>query len=116
GRIVREGAPDWSTGVPVREEAIPVPFDDRIIAVVTREANLAVVRSPSALELTYLQTADELSQMLAEGSFPYPGEDPERELTPRVGDGLVRLDASGTVAFASPNAISAYRRLGVTDN
>jgi two-component sensor histidine kinase len=29
-----------------------------------------------------------------------------------VGDGLVRLDADGTVAFASPNALSAYRRLG----
>ena len=30
----------------------------------------------------------------------------------RVGDGLVRLDADGTVSFASPNALSAYRRLG----
>src|SRR5690606_8886890 len=38
--IVRDGDPDWSAGVPVREEAVPVPFDDEIIAVVTREANL----------------------------------------------------------------------------
>src|SRR5207248_2597128 len=37
------------------------------------------------------------------------------ELTsaPRVGDGLVRLDASGKVTYASPNAQSAYRRLGL---
>jgi two-component sensor histidine kinase len=30
-----------------------------------------------------------------------------------VGDGLVRLDDKGTVTFASPNAVSAYRRLGL---
>ncbi len=115
-RIVREGDPDWSTGVPVREEAIPVRFDDAMIAVVTREANLSMVRSPSQLELTYLQTAGELAQMLAEGNFPFPGEDPERELAPRVGDGMMRIDPGGNVVYASPNAISAYRRLGVRDN
>jgi two-component system, sensor histidine kinase PdtaS len=114
--IIRDGDPDWSTGVPVREEAIPVPFDGDVVAVVTREANLSMVRAPSQLELTYLQAANELSQMLAEGDFPFPGEDPERELAPRVGDGLLRLDPTGVVVYASPNAISAYRRLGVVDN
>jgi two-component sensor histidine kinase len=116
GIIIRDGDPDWSTGVPVREEAIPVPFDGRIIAVVTREANLSMVRAPSQLELTYLQAANELSAMLLEGEFPFPGEDPERELAPRVGDGLLRVDPTGVVVYASPNAISAYRRLGVVDN
>jgi len=115
-RIVRDGEPDWSTGVPVREEAVPVPFGDEVVAVVTREANLSMVRSPSQLELTYLRTADELSAMLADGSFPFPGEDPERELAPRVGDGMLRLDPDGRVVYASPNAISAYRRLGVIDH
>jgi two-component sensor histidine kinase len=115
-RIVREGDPDWSTGVPVREEAIPVTFEGEVIAVVTREANLSMVRSPSQLELTYLQTAGELAEMLAEGNVPFPGEDPERELAPRVGDGLMRVDPDGVVVYASPNAISAYRRLGVLDH
>lgn len=115
-RIVRDGDPDWSSGVPVREEAIPVPFDGTTIAVVTREANLSMVRAPSQLELTYLQTANELSQMLADGVFPLPGEDPDRELTPRVGDGMMRLDPRGVVQYASPNAISCYRRLGVVEH
>ncbi|MFN2558021.1 MAG: sensor histidine kinase [Nitriliruptorales bacterium] len=115
-RIARKGNPDWSTGVPVREEAIPVSFEDEVIAVVTREANLSMVRSPSQLELTYLQTAGELALMLADGQFPFRGEDPERELAPRVGDGLIRLEPNGVVAYASPNAISAYRRLGVVDD
>ncbi len=116
GGIVRDGDPDWSSGTPIREEAIPIPFDGEVIAVVAREGNLATVRAPSQLELTYYQSATDLSLMLAEGAFPYPGEEPERELTPRVGDGLLRLDASGHVVFASPNAVSAYRRLGVTEN
>src|SRR5690606_35586284 len=33
---------------------------------------------------------------------------------PRVGDGLIRLDAAGRVSYASPNAQSAYRRLGLS--
>lgn len=115
-RIIRDGEPDWSSGIPVREESIPVIVDGAVVAVVAREANLSMVRAPSQLELTYLQAADELSAMLAEGAFPYPGEDPEREMAPRVGDGLMRLGPNGGVAFASPNAMSAYRRLGVIDN
>jgi len=31
---------------------------------------------------------------------------------PRVGDGLIRLDVNGSVSYASPNARSAYNRLG----
>ncbi|HWB73019.1 MAG TPA: histidine kinase N-terminal domain-containing protein [Egibacteraceae bacterium] len=112
-RVIRDADPDWSTGVPVREEAIPVRLGDRIVAVVTREANVSTARSPSQLELTYLQSAGELAQMLADGSFPYAGETPEeRELSPRVGDGIMRFDAEGVVTYASPNAVSAYRRLG----
>jgi len=114
GVIVREGGEESSSGIPVREEAIPVCFDGRTIAVVSREANLSMVRAPSPLELTYLQSADELSQMLADGEFPFPGEASEHELAPRVGDGMMRLDPGGTVIYASPNAMSAYRRLGVS--
>jgi two-component sensor histidine kinase len=54
--------------------------------------------------------------MIAEGAFPFDGEDPEREVAPRVGDGMVRVDSTGRVSYASPNAVSAYRRLGVTSN
>jgi two-component system, sensor histidine kinase PdtaS len=113
GRVIRDADPDWSMGVPVREEAIPVRYGDDIVAVVTREANVSTARSPSQLELTYLQAAGHLAQMLSDGTFPYRnGEDEEREHSPRVGDGVARLDAQTEVAYASPNAISAYRRLG----
>ncbi len=31
---------------------------------------------------------------------------------PRAGDGLLRLDPTGAVTYVSPNALSAYHRLG----
>ncbi|BBE23333.1 hypothetical protein MN0502_22160 [Arthrobacter sp. MN05-02] len=35
-----------------------------------------------------------------------------RRGAPRVGDGLIRLDVDGIVQYASPNGVSAFRRLG----
>jgi two-component sensor histidine kinase len=112
-RICREGDPVWLDGVPVREEAIPVIRAGRVIAIVARDTNLESARTPSRLEIAYLRSATDLAQMLAEGEWPYPGDvAPDDGSGPRAGDGLIRLDPDGTVAYASPNALSAYRRLG----
>ena len=113
-RICRERDPDWPGNVPVREETIPVVRAGRVIAVVSRHTDLAAARTPSRLELTYLRTADDLALMIAAGRFPIAGAEGQGEVGPRVGDGLIRLDAFGVVTFASPNAMSAYRRLGLT--
>ncbi|HEY3481221.1 MAG TPA: histidine kinase N-terminal domain-containing protein, partial [Streptomyces sp.] len=112
GRIRREGDPEWREDVPVRVEAIPVRRGDRIIAVISRNTNLLAARTPSRLELTYLQTAADLARMIAEGIFPYPESRDQQDNSPRVGDGVIRLDAEGAVVYASPNALSAYHRLG----
>ncbi|MEP6760871.1 MAG: histidine kinase N-terminal domain-containing protein [Sporichthyaceae bacterium] len=114
GRICRESDPDWPFDVPVREETIPVRRAGTVIAVVSRHTNLAAARTPSRLELTYLRTADDLARMLADGAFPVSPSVDRVLGSPRVGDGLMRLDEQGTVTFASPNALSAFRRLGVT--
>ncbi len=115
-RIAREGEPEWDGGVPVRTEAIPVLHSDRVIAVLARDTNLATTRTPSALESAYLQCANNLALMIAQGAFPFRGSAAELPEAPRVGDGMLRLDGSGKVIFASPNALSAYRRLGYTGN
>ena len=113
GRLVREGEPEWRADVPVRAEAIPVRRDGRVIAVVGRNTNLVGVRTPSRLELTYLRTADDLAQMIAGGWFPNPGQRSDHADTPRVGDGFLRVDPAGVVLYASPNAQSVFRRLGL---
>lgn len=119
GRIWREGDPVWYGDTPARHEAIPVRRRNhgepgRVIAVASRDTNLSVARTPSHLELNYLTTADDLAQMVADGTFPPPPNRSDTTSAPRVGDGLVRLDASGKVTYASPNAQSAFRRLGLT--
>jgi hypothetical protein len=48
--------------------------------------------------------------MISEGTFP--AAKVVTETTPRVGDGLIRLDGNGMVALSSPNAISAFRQIG----
>ena len=113
GKIRREGDPEWREDVPVRVEAIPVRREDNVIAVISRNTNLLAARTPSRLELTYLQTAADLARMIAEGVFPYP-QARDQQGSPRVGDGVVRLDADGVVTYASPNGLSAYHRLGHT--
>ncbi|MEX0429484.1 sensor histidine kinase [Nocardioides sp. DS6] len=114
GRLVREGDPEWRDDLPVRVETIPVRRSGRIIAVLGRNTNLLGVRTPSRLELTYLQTASDLTQMVANGWFPAAGQRSDHTDTPRVGDGFVRVDAEGVVEYASPNALSVYRRLGLS--
>ena len=113
-RVAREGDPEWRDDIPVRVEAIPVRRCDRILGIIARNTNLLGVRTPSRLELAYLQTATELTQMIAHGYFPFPGERSDHADSPRVGDGFVRIDAAGIVTYASPNALSVYRRLGLS--
>jgi two-component sensor histidine kinase len=112
GRICREGDPEWRRGVPVRHETIPVCRDGRVIAVIERSTNLEPARTPSRMDLAYLRAADDLAQMIAAGLFPCPA--PASLHSPRVNDGMLRLSRSGKVTYASPNALSAYRRLGLT--
>ncbi|GAA2106091.1 PAS domain-containing sensor histidine kinase [Microlunatus panaciterrae] len=115
GEITRTSDGKLLAGIPVNVSAIPVRHGDRVIAVVERHTSQLGVRMPSSLEQAYLETAGELSEMVATGAFPLPGEYAERyTLGPRVGDGFIRIDADGDVEYASPNALSAYRRLGLT--
>jgi two-component sensor histidine kinase len=115
-RIFRESDPDWEGDTPIRREAIPILFESKPIAVLGRDSNLTTMRSPSQLELAYLQSAADLASMVATGTFPGPESDREEAAGPRVGDGMVRVDSAGVVLYASPNASSAFRRLGFNGN
>ncbi|HEV7172742.1 sensor histidine kinase [Pedococcus sp.] len=112
-RIVRQKDPIFRDDMPVREEAIPVVRNGRSLAVLTRHTNLAAMRTPSRLELTYQSLADALARMIAAGEFPnVSAPTGQRRGAPRVGDGVIRLDVNGVVSYASPNALSAIHRLG----
>ena len=91
-------------------------MDGEVIAVLGKDANLASIRTPSQLELVYLQSAADLAAMVADGTFPAPDAGIEEGSGPRVGDGVVRIEPDGTIIYASPNALSAFSRLGINGN
>jgi two-component sensor histidine kinase len=101
---------------PVRELCIPVSFQGRTVGVVTKESAPLVGRQPGELERTYVEVFNRFARMISTGDFPFAGELGPSEEAPRVGDGVILLDGSMRVAYASPNAVSALHRIGVHAN
>ncbi|CAB4612723.1 MAG: histidine kinase [Actinobacteria bacterium] len=112
GEIDRDSEAEKVGELLIKEETVPVFFDGRVIAVISRHRNAELMRSPSRLELNYREIAHKIYQMVAEGTFPIQNSFYRSESAPRVGDGLIRLDSSGQITYASPNARSAFNRAG----
>jgi two-component sensor histidine kinase len=100
-------------GERVRVTAVPVRFAGSVVAVMVREASLGLDQNPSELAVQYQQVFDRLARMVADGIFPFVDEAVVSTGGPRVGDGVFVLDADGRIEFASPNAVSALRRVGI---
>lgn len=112
---VSEGELEGSTMTDVvRMMAIPVRADHRPVAVLAREWSPRVGRQPGELERTYLSIFERFAVMISEGSFPFPGRAADSSAAPRVGDGAMVLDAEARVVYASPNAVSALHRVGIS--
>lgn len=118
--IVDSSAPDWFEETPTRVRAVPIvrggvgEYDT--IGVLTRHTNLGEARTPSRQQTTFNECADDLFEMVASGEFPdLSAPTAPRRGAPRASDGLIRLDVDGMVTFASPNALSAFNRLGFDD-
>ncbi|HSK34631.1 MAG TPA: histidine kinase N-terminal domain-containing protein, partial [Propionicimonas sp.] len=103
-------------GIPVDVMAIPILRGERVLAVVEMHTNQMGVRAPGALEDAYLEAAQLLAGMLHRHQFPLGGDRRVPWVSPRVGDGMIRVNQAGVISFASPNALSAYRRLGLTSD
>lgn len=112
GEIVRDAKPEQVGQIVIKEETIPVILNGKILAVISRHRNADLMRQPSKLELNYREIAHKIYKMVAEGNFPIRNSLYSSESSPRVGDGLIRLDVNGTIFFASPNARSALSRVG----
>ncbi|MBB2976297.1 two-component sensor histidine kinase [Microbacterium endophyticum] len=123
GQIVDSASPDWFEETPTRVRAVPIlrtrPRKGEAaaaIGVLTRHTNLGETRTPSRQQITFNDCADELFGMIAASDFPdMSAPTAPRRGAPRASDGLIRLDVDGTTTFASPNALSAFNRMGFDD-
>ncbi len=110
-RVVSDDPPPETPRSWIRRQTIPVRHQGEVIAVIERDTSSLVGREGSLLETAYVDAADDLFQMVCDGTFPPPERPGELHTGPRAGDGLLRLDADGKVVYVSPNALSAYHRL-----
>lgn len=122
GELV-EGELQMVRGEQVRTQCIPVRRAERapdrqgqLIAILTREAALAIGRRPGELEREYVALFNRFARMVMDGVFPFAEDVAEGEEAPRVGDGVVMLDEGARISYASPNAVNALHRMGVTAN
>ena len=91
---------------------VPVRYDGTIVAVMVRLQG--PLRGPASLyEQAYLSIFVRLCAMVADSAFPYREDDVAGPGLPRVGDGIILLDAKGEIEFATPNAANALHRLGI---
>jgi two-component sensor histidine kinase len=118
GNVV-EGDIDLNVAVVKGEEktarvvAIPVRNNGRIIAVLTKEWVVHAGRSLGELERNYSLIFEQFAHMIGAGTFPFPGRVADSSAAPRVGDGVMMLDADAAVTYVSPNANSALHRVGI---
>src|SRR5262245_7450572 len=113
GDIVRGDTSALGAKDRVRVQVIPVRRDERLIGIVTREESMTLARRSGELERTYFDVFDRFARMIADGTFPYDVDEIEMESSPRVGDGVIVIDAETRVKFASPNAVSSLHRMGI---
>jgi two-component sensor histidine kinase len=113
GSIVEGEVAIARRGEHARLVCIPVRWQGELVAVMTRESALTVGRRPGVLERVYIDVFDRLARMMSCGEFPFPVDETAVAETPRVGDGVLVLDASARVDYASPNAVNALHRLGI---
>jgi len=108
GEITVEGIAEET-----RMVAIPVVHEGRPIAVLTKESIEKAGRRPGELERAYGSVFQSFVRMIAMGTFPFPQRAGDSSAAPRVGDGVMWLDADGEVQYVSPNANSALHRVGI---
>jgi two-component system, sensor histidine kinase PdtaS len=114
---IHEGEVVTENGEPARTQCIPVRWQGQLVAVMTREEPVSLIRrQPGELERVYVSVFERFARMVVCGDFPFTQDDLEVEEAPRIGDGVLLLDDTGRVEYTSPNALNALHRMGINSN
>ncbi|WP_371176665.1 histidine kinase N-terminal domain-containing protein [Buchananella felis] len=116
GAIVTPLDTRWAGTYAISERLIPVVHNGRTIAVLALQSASGAANAMSLLQRWQMAAAEILCNMVAAGTFPAEDSPGSKRGGPRVPDGAVHIDADGVVLHASPNAISAFTRLGLPGN
>ncbi len=89
------------------------PVGAPAFAVIIRDLTQQVADAPGTMELQFMALAEDLLEMLRRGPLCEVETGLPFSTTRRAGDGVMRIDAAGLVAYASPNAVNILRLAGV---
>lgn len=117
GEIVEADSVRWAGLYSSSISYVPVVRDGKVLAVISREANMSAAPRQAGTKGWATAAADVMLEMVSEGTFP-DADSPTSSAhgVPRVIDGAILLDPEGKVVDISPNANSLMRRLGVSSN
>jgi two-component sensor histidine kinase len=82
--------------------------------VLLRDLTQQVADAPGTMESQFMALADELLVVLGRHSLLAVGTGESFSTTRVAGDGVMRVDDAGRIAYASPNAVNIMRLAGVT--
>ncbi|MGD0440802.1 MAG: sensor histidine kinase [Acidimicrobiales bacterium] len=114
GVIVRSEQAGETADALVRVTNIPVGHRGKVLGVLCRVWSPRTTRRRGTLERVYLDLFERLSVMVADGLFPFVAGPAAAEEAPRVGDGVIVVDAHQRITYASPNAVNALHRASIT--
>jgi two-component sensor histidine kinase len=118
-RALREGVRVVGTrrrttrGIQYATSAYPV--GDPVIGVLIRDLTAQVADAPGTMERQFIALAEDLLGMLGRGPLLTVGTGEPFSTTRRAGDGVMRVDAEGHIAYASPNAVNIMRLAGMEE-
>ncbi|RSX55865.1 sensor histidine kinase [Bifidobacterium dolichotidis] len=91
----------------------PIRNNGKLLGFVIRETNMATRESNGRYESESINAGKQLYEMIPRGQFPYRDAVMNQRHNARVADGFIILTYEGIVRYASPNAVSCFRRLGM---
>lgn len=100
------------TDISLDTELIPLIRNGRPLALLTVHREESKHRRRPKAERVHRDISHHLIQMAARGAWPdFSAPVGASNGNPRVSDGLIMLDTEGFVTYASPNALSIYKRI-----
>jgi two-component sensor histidine kinase len=89
------------------------PIGRPVLGVVVRDLAEQVSDAPGTMETAFMDAAEELLDALSEGPFLDVRTGEPFSTVRRAGDGVMRVNPTGRISYASPNAVNIMRLAGV---
>ncbi len=111
GETVRGLQRRGARGIAYATTAYPLALDGSVRGALVRNVAQQVTDSPGKMETEFMRLAEEVIALLCEGPIHLRDGSPFAT-TRSAGDGVLRVAADGSIAYASPNAVNIMRLAG----